>query len=344
MLFNGFQAINNLKISKTMMEMGLSKDQQAKDGICLTTMEAFYNAVYYAEMVKTMQIQVEAAEKSLALAQKQESLGQKGHADVVQMEADLADRRFQLIDMQNLYNDAMISLKDVMFWPVDEDFEIDCAVEDEPILELDDDNPNSIISFAKASNVDVLIAKGTMDRSKLEWRTAKWKLLPSLSLNGGWSTSYYTYPNQPDYVSTPFSDQLRNNSGEYLQVSLSIPIFDRLSAHSNIARRKNEFRRAEANYEQTMKNIENEVYRAVQDKDGALAALLQAEQLEKVQEEAFALNTKRLEQGLISSIEYQTASAKYLEAKANRLYALLKYYMKCSVVKYYKCVSYVEQF
>lgn len=90
MLFNGFQAINNLKISKTMMEMGLSKDQQAKDGICLTTMEAFYNAVYYAEMVKTIQVQVEAAEKSLALAQKQESLGQKGHADVVQMEADLA--------------------------------------------------------------------------------------------------------------------------------------------------------------------------------------------------------------------------------------------------------------
>lgn len=90
MLFNGFQAINNLKISKTMMEMGLSKDQQAKDVICLTTMEAFYNAVYYAEMVKTMQIQVEAAEKSLALAQKQGSLGQKGHADVVQMEADLA--------------------------------------------------------------------------------------------------------------------------------------------------------------------------------------------------------------------------------------------------------------
>ena len=90
MLFNGFQAINNLKISKTMMEMGLSKDQQVKDGICLTTMEAFYNAVYYAEMVKTMQIQVEAAEKSLALAQKEESLGQKGHADVVQMEADLA--------------------------------------------------------------------------------------------------------------------------------------------------------------------------------------------------------------------------------------------------------------
>lgn len=344
MLFNGFQAINNLKISKTMMEMGLSKDQQAKDGICLTTMEAFYNAVYYAEMVKTMQIQVEAAEKSLALAQKQESLGQKGHADVVQMEADLADRRFQLIDMQNLYSDAMISLKDVMFWPVDEDFEIDCAVDDETILELENDNPNSIISFAKASNVDALIAKGTMDRSKLEWRTAKWQLLPSLSLNGGWSTSYYTYPNQPDYVSTPFFDQLRNNSGEYLQVSLNIPIFDRLSAHSNIARRKNEFRRAEAEYNQTMKNIENEVCRAIQDKNGAWAALLQADQLEKVQEEAFALNAKRLEQGLISSIEYQTASAKYLEAKANRLYALLKYYMKCSVVKYYKGVSYVEQF
>lgn len=343
MLFNGFQAINNMRISKTMMEMGLSKDQQAKDAICLTTMEAFYNVVYYAEMVKTVQIQVEAAEKSLTLAQRQESLGQKGHADVVQMEADLADRRFQLVDMQNHYNDAIISLKDVMFWPIDENFEIDYPIEEEEILKSELDNPNSIIGIAKASNAEAIIAKGTMDKSKLEWQTAKWKLLPSLSINGGWSTSYYTYPNQPGYVSMPYFDQLRNNSGEYLQVSLSIPIFDRLSAHSNIAKRKNEFHRAEANFEQTMKNIENEVFRAIQDKDGALAALLQAEQLEKVQEEAFALNTKRMEQGLISPIEYQTASAKYLEAKANHLYALLKYYMKCSVVEYYKGVSYIDQ-
>ncbi len=40
-LFNGFQAVNNLKITKTAQQMGLTKEQQVEDQICLATMEAY---------------------------------------------------------------------------------------------------------------------------------------------------------------------------------------------------------------------------------------------------------------------------------------------------------------
>ena len=44
-LFNGFQAVNNLKITKTAQLMGLTKEQQLEDQICLATMEAYCNVV-----------------------------------------------------------------------------------------------------------------------------------------------------------------------------------------------------------------------------------------------------------------------------------------------------------
>ena len=142
---------------------------------------------------------------------------------------------------------------------------------------------------------------------------------------------------------THYFEQLKNNGGEYVQLSLSIPIFDRLSSHSNIARRKNAYDRAQADYEQALQTVEAEVRRAIADRNGSADALRQAATRAELQEEAFELNTKRFEQGLISSIEYQTASGTYLNALAEHLNARLQYFIKCSVVTYYGGTPYMEQ-
>ena len=124
-LFDGFQAVNNLKITKTAQLMGFTKEQQTEDQICLATMEAYCNVLYYTELEKALVAQVATAEKSVQLAMRQEQLGQKSHADVVQMQSDLAERQYQLTTCRNNLNNAMITLKDVMFWPIDEPLKID---------------------------------------------------------------------------------------------------------------------------------------------------------------------------------------------------------------------------
>ena len=182
-----------------------------------------------------------------------------------------------------------------------------------------------------------------MNNARLALKTARWQQLPALSLSGGWSSSFFTYPGREGYVPTPFFDQLKDNRGEAISLSLSIPIFDRLSRQSNIAKRKNALDRAEADYEQTLQTVEAEVRRAVADRDGTADALHQAEVRVALQQEAFTLNGKRFEQGLISSIEYQTASNNYLNALAEQLNARLQYFIKNSVVNYYKGISYIDQ-
>ena len=100
-LFNGFQAVNNLKISKTGLAISESQEKQVEADICLAVMEAYYNVVYYKRLADIYEEQVGAAEMALKKAVRQEELGQKGHADVVQMEADLADRKYDLTNVRN---------------------------------------------------------------------------------------------------------------------------------------------------------------------------------------------------------------------------------------------------
>jgi len=343
-IFNGFEAVNNLKITKTAKMMGLTKAQQLEDQICLATMEAYCNVLYYTELTKAIEGQVTTAQKAVQLAERQESLGQKSHADVVQMQADLAERQYQLTQCRNSLNNAVITLKDVMFWPIDEPLRIGDLDVNEVVFEIKNaENTEILVENAKNTMPNVVLAEGTMNNARLALRTARWHLLPSLSLYGGFSTNYFTYPGRDGYVPTPYFDQLKNNRGEYVQLSMSIPIFNHLSRHSNIAKKKNAYERAEAEYRQTLQEVEAEVRRAVADRDGTADALRQAETRASLQKEAFALNEKRFEQGLISSIEYQTASNNYLNALAENLNARLQHFIKNAVVNYYKGIHYLEQ-
>ena len=347
-LFDGFKAVNNLKISKTGLLIAGSQEKQIEADICLAVMEAYYNVVYYKRLVDVYEEQVSVAEQALVKARRQEELGQKGHADVIQMEADLADREYDLINTRNQYESQKMTLADLMFWPVGEDLEIDFSIplrssrnDNSPVIPSEaKESPESVVSFALDHNPAVQIASWQALNAKRELNTAKWQTLPSIGLYAGWNTSYYTYQGS---ATATFRDQFRNNMGEYVELSLSIPIWNRLNKQSTISRKRHAFEKASAELDQKRRDVESEVRRAIQDRDGAATAYEQACRKAEVQSEAYTLNLKKLEQGLISPLEFQTANNNYLKAQADEMNSLFKYLIKHAVVRYYNGVEYIDQ-
>ena len=337
-LFDGFSAVNNMKITKTALKMGLQREEQLREEICLATMEAFYNVVFSEELVEVLTSFVETAKQNLHLANRQKELGQKGYADVVQFEAELADREYELVNAQNQQADALLTLKDMMLWAVDEPLEVDTSLL-APSLQMRI-SYGEMAEKARLTMPSVLMAEGKMDNALRELRTAKWSLLPSLSMSGGWSTSFYTLEG---ITTDNFKTQFKSNRGEYVQFNLSIPIFSGLFKRAKVSKAKHAFARAEIEYRQTLHDVDQEVARAIQEHEGARVALTQAERRSSVQEEAYRLNKSKLERGLISPLEFQTASNLYLKSRAERMDAELKYRLKQSVVRYYQGESYLEQ-
>ncbi len=336
-LFDGFQAVNNYKISKTGMLIADSQEKQVEADICLAVMEAYYNVVYYKRLCDVYEEQVSVAEQALAKAKRQEELGQKGHADVIQMEADLADRQYELTNTYNMYRDQKMTLSDLMFWPLDEELNIDTSM---PVWQTEPMATESVVDFALEHNPAIQIATWQQQNAKRELSTAKWQVLPSVGLYAGWNTSYYTYQGS---AASPFMNQLKNNSGEYVELSISIPIWNRLSKQSNISRKRHALEKATAQLDQKRRDVESEVKRAIQDRDGSATAYEQAQRKAEVQAEAYTLNLKKLEQGLISPLEFQTANNNYLKAQADEMNSLFKYLIKQAVVRYYNGVEYVNQ-
>ncbi len=352
-LFNGFAAINNLKIAKMSIKMGVNEEKKLRDDICLAVMEAYFNVLFQSQMVSVLEAQVKAMEEHLHLACRQYELGQKGYADKVQMEADLADKELQLVETENRKNDAMLTLKDMMLWPIEEELPLVALQEDEKgketFLELTVseasflDSEKEVSAQAKLYHPAVLLAQQEKEKAHLDLKTARGKFFPTLSLSGGWSTNYYTYPGKADYKAPSFGSQFKNNRGAYVQLTLSIPLYDRLSRHANLSRKKNAFRRASVAYDQTLRVIEAEVIRAIQDSRGAYRASLHAQKRFQVQQEAYRLGQRKLVQGLMSPVEFQTVSNSFLEAKAQQLNSRFTSFLKQCVVNYYKGISYIDQ-
>ena len=406
-LFDGFQAVNNWKICKTGTLIADTQEKQVEADICLAVMEAYYNVVYYKRLSDVYDEQVSIAEQALIKARRQEEVGQKGHADVIQMEADLADRRYDLTNTYNMYLDQKMILADLMFWPMDKELVVDFSTplrfgqndsvvgsnrkdsvvgynRDDSVVgsNRDDsdsavlggssvilsgssavlggssvilsgssavpcgspvilsDSEESIVDYALEHNPGIQIASWQELNAKRELNTAKWQLLPTVGLYAGWSTSYYTYQGSQ---TSSFKDQFRNNGGEYIELSLSIPIWNRLSSHSRISKKRHALEKATAELDQKRRDVESEVRRAVQDRDGAAIAYQQAQRKAEVQAEAYTLNLKKLEQGLISPLEFQTANNNYLKAQADEMNSLFKYLIKQAVVRYYSGIEYINQ-
>ena len=329
-LFDGFQAINKLRIAKVQQQMGLSQERQTADKVRLATMEAYYQVVYYDRLVEVLRQQAATADSALSKAQREEELGRKGHADVVQMQAEQAQRKFQLTQAQGQLEQAMLTLKETMCWPADSSLTVDCSL----VL-----NENDNLNFNLNENLYVLpsvqIAGAQLRQAELQLRQARSAWSPSLSLNAGWSTTYYTYPDMAGYQPLPFREQWKNNGGEYVQLTLSIPIYSKGQRSLALNKSKNEVSRAQARLEQAQREHDNALCRARDEVATAQAATRQAERMAEVKHQAFLLAQRRYALGLITAIEYQTASQSFLTAEADSINALLQLQLKQHQLNYY---------
>ena len=336
-LFDGFRAVNNLKISMTGLLISESEQKQAEADICLAVMEAYCNAVYYKRLADIYEELAALAETVLRKARREEELGLKSHADVVQTEAELAERRYESANACNSWRSHLTTLSDLMFWPLDHELVIDSGL---PPIEPEPVSAGSVTDFALTNAPALLIAGYRTENARRELSTAKGQLLPSVGLYAGWNTSCYTYAGA---LTEPFARQFRNNGGEYVQLSISVPLYSRLLAHSRVSLKRNALTRAQAEYDRKRRDVETEVRRAVQDRDGAAFAYDCAQRKAEVQDEAYRLHLKKLEQGLISPLEFQTASGNFLKAKADEMHSLLTYFIRQAVVRYYSGIDYLDQ-
>lgn len=331
-VFDGLQRYNNLRLAKANVAMGRSGVRAEKDDVALKVYKAYMDLVYCEGAVSQTAKKRDESRELLRQTSVMAEVGQKSDADVAQMRATLAADEYELAHMQSQTTKARLALKQLMGFPVDSALAVIQPSFDDELLTADD--ASQISAFAATDNPRILKAQQNVEAARYSLRAARGALLPTISLSGGVSTSFFRNMDKGGHAS--FSSQFRNNAGEYVGLSLSIPLFDRLASYSTIRRRKTALAQAQENLAYEQSELRRIIVEAASDVANS------TKEVEKMQEQVEAdsiasrLTTRKYEEGLASSIDVKTAAVTLLQSRVRLLQSQLTMAYNKKLLAYYK--------
>ena len=340
-VFDGFATINALKQAKLSRDYSATAMQKIQDDRAIDVMQKYVDAAYAEASIRIASEKLNESKRMLVKMKRLYELGEKGRPDVVQMESQVAEDEYNLTHQENVAKQSLLALKSAMNFPVDEELKI--QIKEEQNLKLTSDNkevPESGVNYETVYqgflhiSPDWKSAEYEVERARYDYKIAKGRLLPSLSLGGGISTNYYKNLSQKGQYDG-FASQFRNNQGEYLALTLSIPIYNSDRWHS-VKKARNDWQLAQVNLEETRRKLHDQIAQAVMDAEGYAKELHQMQKKVASDSLAYHMSSRKFEEGMLSTFDLHTAAQTLLESRIKELQMQMLLIIKQRLVAYYQ--------
>ena len=332
-VFDGFATINALKQAKLSRDYSATAMQKIQDDRAIDVMQKYVDAAYAEASIQIASEKLNESKRMLAKMKRLYELGEKGRPDVVQMESQVAEDEYNLTHQENVAKQSLLALKSAMNFPVDEELKLELKSGYKEVSESGVNYETVYQGFLHISP-DLKSAEYEVERARYDYKIAKGRLLPSLSLGGGISTNYYKNLSQKGQYDG-FASQFRNNQGEYLALTLSIPIYNSDRWHS-VKKARNDWQLAQVNLEETRRKLHDQIAQAVMDAEGYAKELHQMQKKVASDSLAYHMSSRKFEEGMLSTFDLHTAAQTLLESRIKELQMQMLLIIKQRLVEYYQ--------
>nr|WP_296053457.1 TolC family protein [uncultured Prevotella sp.] len=331
-VFDGFATINAFKQAKLARAYSTTAMQKVRDDKAIDVMQKFVDAAYAEASIQIASDKLAESKRLLGKMQRLYELGEKGRPDVVQMESQVAEDEYNLTHQKHVAQQSLLTLKSAMNFPVEEELRL--VTNGKRVNESFPINHETVYQNFLNASPDVKSAEYEVEKARYDYKIAKGRLLPSLSLSGGISTNFYRNLSQGGQYEG-FASQFRNNRGEYLALTLSIPIYDNVAWHS-VKKARNDWQLAQVNLEETKRKLHDHIAQAVMDAEGYAKELYQMNKKVASDSLAYYMSSRKFEEGMLSTFDLHTAAQTLLESRIKQLQMQMLLVIKQRLVDYYQ--------
>lgn len=331
-VFDGFATINAFKQAKLARAYSTTAMQKVRDDKAIDVMQKFVDAAYAEASIQIASDKLAESKRLLAKMQRLYELGEKGRPDVVQMESQVAEDEYNLTHQKHVAQQSLLTLKSAMNFPVEEELRL--VTNGKQVNESFPINHETVYQNFLNASPDVKSAEYEVEKARYDYKIAKGRLLPSLSLSGGISTNFYRNLSQGGQYEG-FASQFRNNRGEYLALTLSIPIYNNVAWH-NVKKARNDWQLALVNLEETKRKLHDNIAQAVMDAEGYTKELHQMNKKVASDSLAYYMSSRKFEEGMLSTFDLHTAAQTLLESRIKQLQMQMLLIIKQRLVGYYQ--------
>lgn len=365
-LFNGLKLINLVKEARQNYEASKLDIETQKNNLALNVTAAYEQILFEYEAVTIAEHQVETDSVQVKRMELFVSVGQSPEDSLYLIKAQLAIDRSAVVTAQTQVDLSNLQLEQLMEMPIIQGFAIEQPEKNEisPNIAID---AADIYKIAENNLPDIHSAELKTKAYETDLLVNKAALLPTLTLNGGLTTEYFSALSPQMSYQTKYLDetigyvqniptenvvgpvsvttsstrtygffrQYNDNFSQYISFSLNVPIFNYYKARNNIQLSKIAIENAKLN-EQAVKNtLRKNVETAYTNQvAGSKNYIATREQL-TAETKAYTDMRKKYNVGLASTTDYLVEENNYYKAVIANLQAKYEYIFETKVVDFY---------
>lgn len=333
-LFNGFAKQNNVASKKLLYEISELDAEKIKNNISLQISKAYLQILLSKEILRVSEENYKSIFEQVERTRKLVSAGNMAMGSQLEMEAQLASGRVQVVDAQSQLKTNLLTLRQLLTLPENEVFEIATPDIEGKIKSYMGENVNDL--YNRSLNLpQIKSAKIAEENYALQLKIAKAQMIPSVRMSASYG-SYFA-----DSRSESFFNQIKDNRNPSLGFSLSIPIFNALNAKTSVKNSRLALKSASLNVIDWQQQIYKEVEQANNDALSYFEKLLASEQNVKSMEESFRYVKEKFNIGALNATDYTVSSTNLLKAKSEYLQAKYQFVFQLKVLDFYKGIEIV---
>ena len=331
-IFQGFDINNGIKLGKLGLEAATEDLEKARDDIRVNVAQAYVDILYNQEMLKVAESQLDHDAQLLEQVRTRRLAGKASDAEVSAQEATLAQSRLSATQASNNLQLSVLTLTQLLELPSPEGFEIVAPSMESFELKLLE-NPEDIYALAVDIKPAVKSALINLESAEISIARAKGAYLPTLMLTGGLGTNYYTTSRMS---SASFADQMKNNFSQYVGLSLSIPIFNRMSTRNSVRNAELSYENQQLQVENVKKSLYKEIqqayYNAVASQTKYVSSMESAESARK----HYELTEEKYRNGKADIADYNDAKNSWLSAESDSVRSKYECLFQTRLLDFYK--------
>ncbi len=315
-LFSGFKLKNNIKKAEVDLEKSQYDQDEIKEYVTVSILEAYLNILYAEEQVNNSKEQLEATKEQLFLAEERLAVGMISQSDYLQVKTELSSEELTLANAESQLAMAKVSLMQLMELPVDDNFDIIRPDLDGYVMQNLDSDPREIYNAALLIKPEIKSAELAVSSSELNVDIARSSYMPELSLAAGLSSSYLGGSGSSQYAS-----QLGSNINPTVGLTLSIPVYSNRQTKSGVETAKIDKQNAELEKISTSNELRKEIEQVCVDVNSSEIEYTASYNQHLSTLESYEVATEKYNQGMMNSVDYLFEKANLIEAESELLQA-----------------------
>lgn len=337
-LFTGFRINNEIKQKELNLEAATYSLEKAKEDLSLSITSLFLQVLFNQELLKVDNDQLQLSVQQVNRTQDLVDAGKVALSQLYDMKAQVARDEANVTQSSNNLQLALLDLAQSLELTDLDGFNVETPDLDNVMK----DNfrslllPNEIYRNALQVKPHIKEQLSLLESSKSGLKIAQSDYFPKLDLSLNYNTRYgyqYGVPNHS------FSQQFRNNAGQSIGLSLSIPLFNRFQVRNQVKSARLNILNQELNLDNTKKDLYKEIQTAYYNAVGAQEKFKAAIKSVEASKEAFQYALERYKIGKLTVFEFNEAQSKLTQSLSEQIQAKYDYIFRSKILDFYNGVA-----